>query len=874
MKSEIFQPISLALKCYNSLMQTDYWVLKKETLFEILESREKGLTKDEVSQKRQKFGYNVLQNKKRDGVVKLFLIQFLSPLIFILLFAAGVTFYLNEIIETVVIAAAVLINVLFSTYQEYKAESTIEKLNSFIKDKAKVLRNNEVREIDASELVPGDILIVSYGSRIPADARIIEANNLQIDEAIITGESIPTSKNEEIATSNDLISRHNYVYAGTFVTNGSGVAIITNTGNNTEIGKIATSISKTKKVSTPTQNAVKQISWYIFSVAILIVILIFFLGIRRGESVFDMLVLSSAVAVGAVPEALPIALTVILSIGVLNISKKGGLIRKLSAAETLGSTTLVLTDKTGTLTKAELTLDNVLTIEEMLASKIESRDIKLLNSKHKDLVQVAYSNIQADVEKITDDRNNWAFTGSAFDIIILKSMYNLDINIDKIIKNKLTLPFNSTNKYSISESVATKEKTVLGAPDILINNSNLNQADKNLLLGHLKSLSEQGKRLIAIGKSHGKDIEGLTLLGMFAFSDPLREHIGEYIKEIQNKGVKVKIISGDLSGTARYIGEKVGIVATNDEVLTGDEIRNMSDEELTKALPNIKIFARVTPEDKLRIGNLYRKLGEVVAMTGDGVNDAPALNAMDIGISLASGTDVAKGAADMILIDNNFKTIVNTITEGHKIKLNIQKVFIYLMSTSLDEVFVIAGALIIGISVPLNALQIIWVNILTGTLPALAFAYDKSSSLGKNKVNDKIFNFKVKFMAIGIGIISSSLLFLLYYNLQRYFSYDIKLAQSIFFSCFATYILAISYSFRNLDKLIYQYNPFSNTRLNIANAIALIFVILTTAAPFMRNIFDVVSIPSTYIWIVIAWNIGNVILIECTKYLFIRFMKN
>jgi Ca2+-transporting ATPase len=858
-------------------MNTEYWLLNKETLFEILESHDVGLNTDEVKIRQQKYGKNAIDDKNKNSLLKLFLLQFLSPLIFILLFAGGITIYLQEIIEAVVIFLAVLINVFFSTYQEFKAENTIQKLNSFIKEKTKVLRNDQTIEVDSSEVVPGDILIVAYGSRIPADATLIEVNDLKVDESIITGESIPASKTIELSTSNALIDRHNYLFAGTFVTNGNGLAIVTNTGNNTEIGKIASSIAKTKKTQTPTQNAVKQISWYILVVAVAIVTLIFFLGVSRGESMFDMLVLASAVAVGAVPEALPIALTVILSIGVLNISKKGGLIRKLSAAETLGSTTLILTDKTGTLTKAQLSLENVYTIDEMLESKIDNRDTNLLSVKHKDLLKKAYLNIQAEVDKITDNKENWIYSGSAFDIIILKSLYNLDIGIEDIIKNKIILPFNSTNKYSISENSHLKEKIILGAPDILIKNSKLNPKDQSLLLDHITTLSGQGKRLVAIGKishnTHSKDIEGLELLGMFSFSDILREHIHKHVKEIQNKGVKVKIISGDLSGTVRYIGEKVGIFASDDEILTGDQIKSLTDEELIKTLPFVKIFARVTPEDKLRIGNLYRSLGEIVAMTGDGVNDAPALNAMDIGISLASATDVARGAADMILVDNDFKTIVNTITEGHKIKSNIQKVFIYLMSTSLGAVFVITGALIFGLSMPLSALQIIWVNILTGTLPALAFAYDKGYGFTKNKINDQIFNFKVRFMVLGIGTISSVLLFGLYYVLQMYIE-DINTAKSVFFLCYATYILTVSYSFKNLDKLIFQYNPFSNIRLNIANVVGYALIIATTSLLFMSNVFKLSFVGSEYIWIIVLWNVFNVALIELTKLMFIKFVRD
>ncbi len=856
-------------------MNTEYWLLKKETLFEILESSDDGLSSDTVSLRLEKYGKNSIDDKKKNSLLKLFFVQFLSPLIFILLFAAGLTIYLQEIIETLVILLAVMINVLFSTYQEYKAENTIQKLNSFIKEKAKVLRNGETHEVDASLIVPGDILIVTYGSRIPADASLIEINDLKIDESIITGESIPASKTTELSVSNALIGRSNYLFAGTYVTNGNGLAIVTNTGNNTEIGKIASSILKTKKAETPTQKAINQISWYILFVTVVLVTLIFFLGISRGESMFDMLILASAVAVGAVPEALPIALTVILSIGVLNISKKGGLIRRLSAAETLGSTTLILTDKTGTLTKAQLSLENVYTLEELLESKIDIRDINLLSTKHKDLLKKAYLNILSEVDKITDNKASWIYSGSAFDVIILKSLYDLNIDISDIVKNKVILPFNSTNKYSVSEGLHTKEKIILGAPDVLVKNSKLNSKDKSLLLEHLTTLSEQGKRLIAIGKisNHNKDIEGLELLGMFSFSDILRDNIYTCVKEIQNKGIKVKIISGDLSGTVRYIGEKVGIVASNDEILTGDQIKNMTDEELVKTLPFVNIFARVTPEDKLRIGNLYRSLGEIVAMTGDGVNDAPALNAMDIGISLASATDVAKGAADMILLDNDFETIVNTISEGHKIKSNIQKVFTYLMSTSLGSVFIITGALIFDLHIPLNALQIIWVNILTGTLPPLAFAYDRGHILNKNKINDKIFNFKVKFMALGIGTVSSVLLFVLYFVLQKYIE-DIELAKSVFFLCFATYTLVISYSFKNLDRLIFQYNPFSNPRLNIAVVIGLVLIVSTTSFPFMRDIFHLSFVGTDYIWIILLWNVFNISLIELTKLVFMRFVRN
>lgn len=855
---------------------TLYWSVPINTLMEVLETQSNGLTTKEVKNRVSIFGKNTFESKSSNSALWILLSQLLNPLVGILLFAGAITLYLQETIETVVILAAVLINIVFATYQEFKAENTIEKLKAYIKNKAKVLRDGNMIELDASDLVPGDIVHISYGSRISADMRIIEATNLTVDEAILTGESVPVVKFDSIIESDLITDRTNSLFSGTYVVNGNATAIVVNTGENTEIGKIASSVSRTKKVLTPVQNAVKQISWYIFLIATVIVIVIFFLGIHRGESIASMLVLSSAVAVGAVPEALPITLTVILAIGVLNISNKGGLIRKLSAAETLGSTTLILTDKTGTLTQAKLTLGNIFLTKDIINNdfKETTSDARInLSHEQKELLKTAFYNIEATVEKVTENSNNWIYSGSAFDTIILKSIYDHIVDIRHEKKRILVSPFNSTNKYSISSD--EHELVVLGAPDILIKASTLSDKEQENAENVLALLSSQGQRLIGVGikkKKHVDDVtmENIEFLGLFTFSDPLRENISHSIKDIQAKGVDVKIITGDLPGTAKYIAHRVGINAKDDEILSGEQIRKFTDDELKVVLPKIKIFVRVTPEDKLRIGNLYRALSEVVAMTGDGVNDSPALKSMDIGISLASGSDVAKSAADMILLDNNFKTITDTITEGHKIRANIQKVFVYLMSSSLDEVFVIAGALIVGLALPLNALQIIWVNIITGTLPALAFAYDSNHSIYKNKKGSHIFGFKVKFMALGLGIFSSLLLFFLYMFLMKYFSYDTLLARSIFFVCFVTYNLTISYSFRNLDKLITQYNPFSNMRLNLANIIALILIVATMIIPGMQQVFDVTYIPFALLWIIVLWNVLNLGVIEVTKWVFMK----
>lgn len=858
---------------------TKYWLLPKSEVIELFNSNNAGLSSKDAEARLAISGPNSFKDGGTNSLFKVLLFQILNPLIFILIFAAGVTFYLGEMIETFVIFLAVAINTAFGCYQEFKAENTIEKLKSYIQNRARVMRDGEVVDIDAKDVVEGDVVNIFYGNRVPADLRIIELNDLKVDESILTGESVPVEKTDEVISGDDMTDRKNYLFCGTYVTNGTALGIVTATGDNTEIGKIATSVIQIKRVLTPVQAAVKQISWYIFIVALVIVALIFSLGIYRGEDVFSMLVLSSAVAVGAVPEALPITLTVILSIGVFNIAKRGGLIRKLSAAETLGSTTLVLTDKTGTLTRGQLTLNNIFSLDELInkdfTKSIDDLSKETIDESKKKLLQISYRNIQSTVDKTSGDKNSWIYSGDAFGVIMLKSVYDYEVDLNNVKKDRLDLPFNSTNKFSVSSS--DNDFVIMGAPDILLSKSGLSEGDKLVIENNFKLLSAQGKRLIAIANK-SKDsqdaahIDGINILGLFTFSDQLRPEVVQAIKDINQKGVKVKIITGDLEGTTRFIATQVGINALDDEILSGIQIRELSDLDLIKILPKIKLFVRVTPEDKLRVGNLYRKLGELVAMTGDGVNDSPALKAMDIGISLASGSDVAKSASDMILLDNNFKTIADTITEGHKIRSNIQKVFVYLMSTSLDEIFIIVGALVAGLSIPLNALQIIWVNMLTGTLPALAFAYDNHSVVINNNKDRGIFTKKVKFMAIGLGAFSSLLLFVLYFYLIKFIT-DASLAQSIFFVCFATYVLTISYSMRDLDRPIYGYNPFSNIRLNIANIVGFGLIILSVTLPLLKDIFSLTSIPVGYWWIFVSWNIFNIFLIEFTKLMFIKIKK-
>ena len=477
----------------------------------------------------------------------------------------------------------------------------------------------------------------------------------------------------------------------------------------------------------------------------------------------------------------------------------------------------------------------------------------------------------------------WIFRGRPFEVNIAKASRAHHVPFDNIISNSsaLILPFNSTNKFSVAEKDGIY--IVIGAPDILLKKSNISKAEYLKLEEWVEATSREGKRLIAITSFRKKynerkqpapkyfslrDVADLNFLGMFVFYDPIRPEVPAAIKNIESHGIKIVLITGDLAGTALSVAKSLDWEVQEAEVLTGSDIRELSDRELLVLIPKIKIFARVTPEDKLRIGRLFQKLGEVVAMTGDGVNDAPALKAMDIGISLGSGTDVAKSASDLVLLDDNFETISLSIDEGRRILSNIRKTFTYLMSNSFDEVFIIGGSLVFGLALPLTALQIIWVNLFSGTLPALSYAFDED--MDREKKSDReaqlIFTKEVKMLIFGAGIISSLLLFILYYILLK-INLDIGTARSVLFVCFASYVLAVAFSFRSLHRPLFSYASFSNKKLNISIIMAAGFLIITMVVPVIRNIFELAPLPLSWISFVIFWLLLNILLVEGAKYL-------
>lgn len=822
------------------------WRIDVAEVLAALDSSESGLSSSEVAARQARYGANQIVERGSRHPALLFAAQLASPLIVILLAAGCLTYYLHEYVETIVILIAVLANAGLSAYQEYSAERTIEALKRYVAYSANVIRDGIEVSVPSAALVPGDIAVIRTGEKVLADMRIVHASDASADESLLTGEAAPVRKHSAAIETDVIAERTNYVYAGTLLVTGTVRAVVCATGETTEFGKIATSIARTRKATTPVQKAVSNASWYIFILALIVVGGLIALGVYRGENVFDMMILAAAVAVGAVPESLPIALTVVLAIGVGHIARKGGLVNKLDAAETLGSATLILTDKTGTLTKGQLTIEEI---------------VPLSGKKEETLLRLAFTNLEAVAHGIGPERS---YAGNPFEVALLKAMHARDMDTTTLARGESLKQFSSAHKYSAACDGGTT--VFLGAPDVLLAHAHVADADRAELEERIRSESANGKRLVALATAEGMHHEprDLSLQALFVASDEIREDVARSVAHIRESGVAVKVISGDLPGTVQYIAARVGIEADPSQILLGSEMRSLSDAELRDRLARTVLFARMTPEDKLRIGRLYQTQGEIVAMTGDGVNDAPALRAMDIGISLGSGTDVAKNAADVVLLKDSFSTIADAIHQGRVLKANIRKVFVYLMSNSLDAVLVVSGSLLAGVALPLSALQILWVNMVTDTLPALAFAYDTHAPAAE-RLHEPIFNRMTKVLAFGVGTFSSLLLLGLFAVLSVVIA-DEALARSVFFLCFATYVLAVSYSFVRLDRPIFAYRPFANWRLNAGNGVGFVLVLFAAYTSLGQRTFDLVAVPAPFLVIVIAWAVLNVALIEAAKY--------
>jgi Ca2+-transporting ATPase len=843
---------------------TPFWAMSPEEVLTELQTNKSGLQDDVVAKRRLTFGSNVIDQRSSVNRWNIFIEQFKNPLIVILLIASAITLQLGDIADALFIFAAVLVNVVLGFYQENKAETALAGLRSYIKERVRVIRGGREQEIDAEHIVPGDIVRLVQGTRIPADGRLITVNELAVDESILTGESLAKHKQvEQDSVETALVDMGSMLFGGTLITEGTGVMAVTATGVHTELGKIASMVAESKQQKTPLQKAIATFAKKALYILGVLVALLFALGLYSGHDPFEMFLISVAVAVASVPEGLPIALTVILAVGVERLAKRKAVVRKLLAAETLGSTTLIMTDKTGTITQAKLKL------AEIISSKTKEKVLSL-----------ALLNADVVVENPEDEPDIWRIVGDPLEAAIVRAAAHhkvllshvqeiIDPNANDEIEVLDRRPFNSYEKFSASYVRYGSQKfwSYLGAPEAVIENTDIDPEEKKAALLKVDTLAVSGYRVLAVAQDK-------KFLGLLAFRDPIRPGIRDTIEKVGQAGIKTVIATGDHAGTAEAIGKEAGILTEeHNDVLLGSEMQKMTDEELLEKCKTIRVFARVTPRDKLRLARLYQGMGEVVAMTGDGVNDAPALKAADIGVAVGSGTDVAKGAADLVILDDNFETIIAAIEEGRRSLSNIKKVIVYLLSDALNALVLIGGALIMGVTIPLTALQILWVNFFSDSFPAIAFAFEQGEDQMKKKpqrmLEGGIFDREMQFIIVIIGLATSILLFALYLFLLN-MGIDQQVVRTFIFASFGFATLFVAFSVRSLDEHIFYYSPLSNKYLLGGVFVGVVLMFAGIYVPYLQTLLD--TVPLSPVWLAAVFGVGivNLFAVEMGKWVFIR----
>ena len=769
----------------------EFYERKKEDVVKQLSSREKGLTQGEINDRLGKYGENILKEKKKRSMVLLFLQQFTSFLVLILVFATIVSFLLGERIDALVIGIIVVLNGVFGFVQEFKAEKAIEALKKLGSLKCRVVRNGKEVEIDAKRVVPGDILILNEGDKVPADARILEAYNLAVDESILTGESVPVGKETNVLHGHLAVSEQkNMVFSSTIVTRGRGKAVVVKTGMSTEVGKIAELVQEGKIEMTPLQKKLQKFGKFLGIAFLLMCAAIFVIGVLQGNSMVDMFLIAVSLAVAAIPEGLPAVVTISLALGVQKMVKKNVLVRKLSSVETLGSVDVIAADKTGTLTCNEMTVKKVYfdgkTIDVTGEGYSTSGDF-LVKGKHYDpkylemLLRISASCNDSEVD-VGDP------TERALMVLSAKGGFSKEERYDEV-------PFSSESKYMITKHKIKGQNYffIKGAPEVVLGMCNNYYSNKRIVRLTPKVKDEilkvnssmAGKALRVLGLAY--KVNGKTIfVGLAGMIDPPRHEVKDSIRKCKEAGIRVMMITGDHKLTALSVAGELGITG---EALTGVELDKMDDKEFAKRIGKVNVFARVNPEHKSKILEGLEKLGHVVAMTGDGVNDAPALKKADIGVAMGiKGTDVAKEASEMVLTDDNFVSIVNAVEEGRGIYDNITKFVDYMLSSNLGEVLVIFLAMMIGFSVdggivlPLLAIQILWMNLVTDGLPAIALGVDPiNKDVMKRKPRDMNEGIITKKMMWNIGIVGALIALGTLFLFWRFLP-NVVLAQTVAFT--------------------------------------------------------------------------------------------
>lgn len=849
-----------------------------EHLFGKFKSSKDGLKDADAAERIREYGLNILPGNNAFSATRLFLKQFQSPLIYILIFAMILSFAMKHVSDGMIIALVVFITSVVGFIQEFKANRALENLNSIISLKAHVWRGGERIIIGQENIVPGDVIELRSGDIVPADARLFEAQNLQISEAVLTGEPEAAEKIlKNLPLDTPLAERDNMVFKGTLVNDGIGRAIVVATGAATEVGKIADLLKKEESGLTPLQKQINDFGKWLSYFLIAANLGIFIIGVLMGRSIFDMFMIAVVVVVAAIPEEMVPAMSIVLALGMQKLIKKKGLVRKIISAETLGSVSIICTDKTGTLTEGNMSVNSIITLDG-------AADI-VKNARPDDLTHALALTLKIGVlsNNITMDE------GNPVGNMTEKALYEAGANyglfraeLEKSEKRLAELPFTSLTKImaTLHGTASGNIIYVKGAPERIIPLSSkilsgkkeirIDAANTARIHETIGDLTNAGQRVLAVAyKKTGstslnkEEISELVFVGLIAIKDKIRSDAKKSIKLCQEAGIKVAMITGDHANTAKAIAKELGIKADEEQIIEGRDIDTLDDEILKKRIKNTVIYARVEPSHKIRIVSLLQELGEVVAMTGDGINDAPALKKADIGVVMGSGTDVAKEVADLVLLDSSFMTVVEAVKQGRNTFNNIRKVIIYIFTDCFQEMIIIGTAVVAGWPLPLLPAQILWIKLIESPLPASSLSFEESE---KNVLKEKPrhrneplltkkIKFNIAFYAVVMDVIAISLF---YWHWKS--TGDLDKSRTIMFVALGLSTLFNIYNVRSLGRSVFRTNPFKNRYLTASTAIGFLLFIIAIYNETMNDILQTVPL---------NWNEWGIIMLYATASLFV-----
>ena len=857
------------------------WYTKElNQVFNELNTRQGGLTEDEANKRLEKYGANNLKEKKKESLFIKFIKQFNDFMIIVLIIAAIISAIVaktngsGDYIDSIIIIAIVIFNAIMGLIQEEKAEKSLEALKKMSAPNAKVRRNGKIREIEASKVVPGDIVMLEAGNYVPADCRLIDSYNLQIEESSLTGETLPTSKQADIILNANTAmgDLKNMAFATTIVVNGHAEAVVVETGMNTKVGQIAGMIIENESPETPLQKKLGEVGKTLAITCMIICGLIFLIGIWKQIPITEMFMTSVGLAVAAIPEGLPAIVTIMLSIGVTKMAKKNSIIRKLPAVETLGCSSVICSDKTGTLTQNKMTVTQIRNAVGIVKND-DRRFILELGTMCTDTIES---------QEVIGEATEVAITNAAVEINLRKrDLYDQMQRINEISFDSKRKMMTTIHKIGSKYRIITK-----GAPDVLIKRcSKYYQSGRiepifskrDALQEQNQIMAEDALRVIAIAY---KDVEKLpreinsetienelTFVGLIGMIDPPREGVKEAVKTCRKAGIKTVMITGDHLQTAKAIAKELGILRKGDLAINGETLEKMSQQELERDIMRYSVFARVSPEHKVRIVKAFQSTGAVVAMTGDGVNDAPALKNADIGIAMGKGgTDVAKNASDMVLTDDNFVTIVEAVKQGRNIYDNIKKAVHFLLATNIGEIVAIFVGLLLGIKSPLLAIQLLWVNLVTDSLPAIALGLEKAENNIMNRLprNPRKSLFadglwgKITTEGVMIGVLTL-VAFSIGNNL-----YSIEVGRTMAFLSLGILELVHSFNIKG-EESIFKTGLFENRYLVGAFVLGTLLQVVVVVISPLAQIFDVVPLNSVQ-WLMTAIiSILPVVIVELQK---------